>query len=103
MVSLTTVTYMALCISIILLSNLRNCDAFIPIGTVVDQSKYVARLLQPNQRQQSIVQMAATGEEKAAPLISGADLEVLLADLDTPLVIDAYATWYGDKLILTSL
>jgi hypothetical protein len=38
--------------------------------------------------------MAATGEEKAAPLITGADLEVLLADLDTPLVIDAYATWY---------
>jgi hypothetical protein len=37
--------------------------------------------------------MAATGEEKAAPLITGADLEVLLADLDTPLVIDAYATW----------
>lgn len=97
MVSLTPVTYMALCISIILLSNLRNCDAFIPRGKIIDhQSKYVARLLQPNQRQLSIVQMmAATGEEKAAPLISGADLEVLLADLDTPLVIDAYATWYG--------
>jgi hypothetical protein len=42
----------------------------------------------------TIVRMATTGEEKAAPLISGADLEVLLADLDTPLVLDAYATWY---------
>jgi hypothetical protein len=97
MVSSTTVTYMALCVSIILLSNLRNCDAFIPIGNIVDRSKTVARLRQPNQRQQSLIQMAATDEEKAAPLISGADLEVLLADLDTPLVIDAYATWYGDS------
>ena len=78
---------MALWIAIILLSSLsNNCNAFIPIGRIVDQ-----------QRQQSswIVQMATTGEEKAAPLISGADLEVMLADLDTPLVIDAYATWYG--------
>jgi hypothetical protein len=38
--------------------------------------------------------MATTGEEKAAQLISGADLEVMLADLETPLVVDAYATWY---------
>ena len=42
----------------------------------------------------SSLHMATTGEEKAAPLISGADLEVMLADLDQPLVIDAYATWY---------
>ena len=95
---------MALCNSIILLSSLQNCHAFIPIGgnIVVDQSKYVAArqllFIQSNQRQQQpqmVLHMAATGEEKAAPLISGADLEVMLADLDTPLVIDAYATWYG--------
>ena len=34
-------------------------------------------------------------EEKAAPLISGADLEVMLTEWDTPLVVDAYATWYA--------
>jgi hypothetical protein len=39
------------------------------------------------------LRMATTGEEKAAQLISGADLEVMLADLETPLVVDAYATW----------
>lgn len=31
--------------------------------------------------------------EKAAPLISGEELEKLLVDMDQPLVVDAYATW----------
>jgi hypothetical protein len=37
--------------------------------------------------------LAAT-EEKAARLVSGAELEVMLTEWDTPLVVDAYATWY---------
>ena len=37
---------------------------------------------------------AADDEEKAAPLISGADLEMMLQDLEQPLVVDAYATWW---------
>lgn len=40
----------------------------------------------------STVRLAAT-EEKAAPLVSGADLEVMLTEWDQPLVVDAYATW----------
>ena len=36
----------------------------------------------------------AEGEVKAAPQVSGEELEVMLQDWDTPLVIDAYATWY---------
>lgn len=37
--------------------------------------------------------LAAT-EEKAAPMVSGSELEVMLTEWDTPLVVDAYATWY---------
>jgi hypothetical protein len=35
----------------------------------------------------------ATEADKAGPLITGGDLEVMLQELDQPLVIDAYATW----------
>ncbi len=35
----------------------------------------------------------AEGEVKAAPSISGEELEVMFQDWDTPMVIDAYATW----------
>ncbi|KAL3943755.1 MAG: hypothetical protein SGBAC_002178 [Bacillariaceae sp.] len=34
----------------------------------------------------------ADGEDAAAPLVSGADLEVMLTEWDEPLVVDAYAT-----------
>ena len=92
--SQTTFTCMARYIGItVLLSCLPACDSFTPVATIADRSTFVPRLQQQQQRPQSSLFMAATGEEKAAPLISGADLEVLLADLDTPLVIDAYATW----------
>jgi hypothetical protein len=32
-------------------------------------------------------------EEKAAPLVSGENLEMMLQEWDQPLVVDAYATW----------
>lgn len=35
----------------------------------------------------------AKQEVKAAPLVSGSELEVMLTDWDEPLVVDAYATW----------
>ena len=35
----------------------------------------------------------AKQEVKAAPLVSGAELEVVLTEWDEPLVVDAYATW----------
>ena len=31
--------------------------------------------------------------EKAAPNVSGEDLEKMLTEWDQPLVVDAYATW----------
>lgn len=36
--------------------------------------------------------LAAT-EEKAAPIVTGAELEMMLEDWEAPLVVDAYATW----------
>jgi hypothetical protein len=30
---------------------------------------------------------------KAAPLVSGEDLEMMMTEWDLPLVVDAYATW----------
>lgn len=38
--------------------------------------------------------------DKAGPLVSGEELEVLLQGLSLPLVIDAYATWCGPCLIM---
>lgn len=37
--------------------------------------------------------LAAEDTEKAAPAVTGADLEMMLQEWDTPLVVDAYATW----------
>lgn len=33
-------------------------------------------------------------DEKAAPLVSGEELEMMLTEWEQPLVVDAYATWY---------
>jgi len=35
----------------------------------------------------------ASEEVKAAPLVTGEQLEIMLQEWDTPLVIDAFATW----------
>jgi len=32
-------------------------------------------------------------DEKAAKLVTGEELEMMLQEWDTPLVVDAYATW----------
>lgn len=37
----------------------------------------------------------ATAESKAAPVVSGEELEVMLTEWDTPLVLDAYASKFG--------
>jgi hypothetical protein len=33
------------------------------------------------------------GEDKAAPMVTGEELEIMLTEWEEPLVIDAYATW----------
>jgi hypothetical protein len=32
-------------------------------------------------------------KDKAAPMVTGAELEIMLTEWEEPLVIDAYATW----------
>ena len=34
-------------------------------------------------------------EEKAGPMVSGEELEIMLTEWDEPLIVDAYATWCG--------
>lgn len=41
----------------------------------------------------SIMPVFATDADKSGPLVSGEQLELILTELDKPLVIDAYATW----------
>eukprot|EP00591_Stephanopyxis_turris_P010732 CAMPEP_0195518828 /NCGR_PEP_ID=MMETSP0794_2-20130614/13751_1 /TAXON_ID=515487 /ORGANISM="Stephanopyxis turris, Strain CCMP 815" /LENGTH=137 /DNA_ID=CAMNT_0040647857 /DNA_START=191 /DNA_END=604 /DNA_ORIENTATION=+ len=38
--------------------------------------------------------------ERAAPTVSGEELEIMLQEWDLPLVIDAYATWCGPCLLM---
>jgi hypothetical protein len=35
-----------------------------------------------------------TDDVKAAPMVTGEELEMMLTEWDLPLVVDAYATWY---------
>mmetsp|Transcript_20105 Transcript_20105/g.47267 ORF Transcript_20105/g.47267 Transcript_20105/m.47267 type:complete len:200 (-) Transcript_20105:260-859(-) len=39
-------------------------------------------------------------ETKAAPQVTGEELELMLQEWDTPLVVDAYATWCGPCLLM---
>ena len=50
-------------------------------------------------RGQQSTRLFAEDVEKAAPLVSGEELELILTELEQPLVIDAYATWCGPCLI----
>lgn len=45
-----------------------------------------------NVHDRKVTTLLASGDEYA-PSITGAELEVLLTDFETPLVVDAYATW----------
>jgi len=48
----------------------------------------------------SSTRLFAEGEEKAAPMVTGAELEIMLTEWDQPLVVDAYATWCGPCVLM---
>lgn len=51
-------------------------------------------------RSHPISALQAVGEDKAAPMVTGEELELMMADWDEPLVVDAYATWCGPCLLM---
>lgn len=55
----------------------------------------------PTRTRSTALFMAEDGEVKAAPQVSGEQLELMLQEWDTPLVIDAYATWCGPCLLMS--
>jgi hypothetical protein len=62
------------------------------------QQQQQQRPQQQQQRHGLVALSASTDEEKetekAAPVISGEELEMMMQDWELPLVVDAYATWY---------
>jgi thioredoxin len=77
-------------------------DAFIAVGRHATLSRSStwgsSAVLEPSSRLYSVEPKKTEG--KAAPLVSGEELEVMLTEWDAPLVIDAYATWCGPCIIM---
>lgn len=51
----------------------------------------IAFVVKPRQRH--VTTSLRAGTDLAGPLVSGEQLEMMLTELEQPLVIDAYATW----------
>jgi hypothetical protein len=52
-----------------------------------------AFVVKPTQRHHDVTTILRAGTDLAGPLVSGEQLEMMLAELEQPLVVDAYATW----------
>ena len=67
-----------------------SCSAFSPslTSTTIYKKAVLPSHFRLNAESGSVV------AEKAAPVINGEALELLLMDFDEPLVIDAYADWW---------
>ena len=65
--------------SLLLLSVISLSSAFAPVSTTSSR--------------RAIKLFMAEEDDKAAPLVSGEELEMMLQEWDQPLVLDAYATW----------
>ena len=65
---------------------------------VVSSTNAFTTSMPTTSRRQSSMVFMADGEteeaKKSAPMVNGEQLEMMLQEWDTPLVIDAYATWY---------
>jgi len=72
---------------------------------VVSSTNAFTTSMPTTSRRQSSMVFMADGEteeaKKSAPMVNGEQLEMMLQEWDTPLVIDAYATWCGPCLLMS--
>mmetsp|Transcript_20739 Transcript_20739/g.27280 ORF Transcript_20739/g.27280 Transcript_20739/m.27280 type:complete len:184 (-) Transcript_20739:387-938(-) len=89
-----------LCAAVAVLSSLS--EAFIPHAPSngILRSNRHSTFAAPTNQRNNHVSLQSTAEEKAAISVSGEELELMLTEWDTPLVVDAYATWCGPCLLM---
>jgi thioredoxin len=63
-------------------------------------SAFVSVVAAPYSYRAYSTQLQMAEEGKAAPMVSGEELEAMLQEWETPLVVDAYATWCGPCLLM---
>jgi thioredoxin len=63
-------------------------------------SAFVSVVTAPYSYRAYSTQLQMAEEGKAAPMVSGEELEAMLQEWETPLVVDAYATWCGPCLLM---
>jgi hypothetical protein len=76
-------------IIIVLVSLVIVSVVFIPTTTA-----FTTSLSNNNNHRRVSTTLFLADEVKAAPMVTGEELEMMLTEWDLPLVVDAYATWY---------
>jgi len=69
-------------------------DAFVAVGSISSSAVSSASAASA-----TTTRLFST-EEKAAPIVTGEELERALTEWEQPLVVDAYATWCGPCLLM---
>jgi hypothetical protein len=72
----------SLILHLLLLCSFAESFVVQPLNTAREQS-----------RSSSLTRRFLAGDDKAARLVSGEELEMMLQEWETPLCVDAYATW----------
>mmetsp|Transcript_15836 Transcript_15836/g.23524 ORF Transcript_15836/g.23524 Transcript_15836/m.23524 type:complete len:176 (+) Transcript_15836:88-615(+) len=67
-----------------------SASAFAPVTPYTSKTSFT-----------TTTQLKMAEEIKAAPMVTGEQLETMLQEWDTPLVVDAYATWCGPCLLMS--
>ena len=70
---------------LVLLAATMACQAFVSQLSSVHHRQFTRRMADDDDEEKN--------EVKAAPMVTGEELEKMLTEWDTPLVVDAYATW----------
>jgi thiol-disulfide isomerase/thioredoxin len=79
-----------------------------PLPTTTTAKSPLSSSFLPTSRQVDVkhtsLSAAASDEDnavKAAPMVTGEELEMMLTEWDTPLVVDCYATWCGPCVLMS--